>query len=437
MSTHTIPPWLPPALSWTAIQLLTGATVTLTRASSPLRILAAATTALLAYTLQVTIKAHYAGTPASGPLVAMTWVSVLNALDLLVFSRVEFAIQREYEDTQNSKKERDSAATTTATATQSRENGDTETEKEKDQGEGWRKLRFALEIPYNYRRINTPWQITRLPAFTYNPTKSTFLRRSLITLLLSVALMILIPLEPDNPYLAANLAKLDTSKSILSLPFTTTTNQEINTNTASLFLQARFTLSFGIVCRAAIISSYTSASILAVASGFSEPSSWPPAFAGIREASSLAGLWGQSWHQLFRRPFTSPATTLLSILGIPPRSRISHWTRVLVAFTGSGVIHALCDIGFGVSWEKSGGLTFFVLQIPGIVVESFAGYFADKIGMRRGGIIRNAVGYVWTAGYLLWSAPVWVNPILVSLAGDGTKVMSPWFGLEPEWFGGL
>ncbi|KAL4883836.1 membrane bound O-acyl transferase family-domain-containing protein [Aspergillus karnatakaensis] len=410
------PPWLVPALSWSTIHLLTGLTVTFTTRTSPLRILTAATTFLLAYILQINVKAHYHGTPPSGPLVAMTWVSVLNGIDLLLLSRVDWKRQTDYTLSRKKKKDDDKKGDSLGLSD---------------------KILFALQIPLNYRRINTPWAISRLPSFdsknpSYIPSKSTFLSRGLLTLLITFAFVAIIPLDPDNPYIEATLSTLNTKPSLLALPLRSLTDT-LEKNTASLLLQARYTLSFATVTRATILATYTLLSVLAVLLG-SDPSSWPPVFAGIGEASSLRGLWGQSWHQLFRRPFTAPATHLLSFLGIPPSSSVSHWTRIVVAFVGSGIIHALCDIGFGVSWEESGGLLFFTLQIPGLIIESIAGSLGDKVGLRRDGGLRKGLGYIWVAGYLLWSAPLWINPILVSIAKDGTKVMSPWFGLRPEWF---
>jgi hypothetical protein len=149
-------------------------------------------------------------------------------------------------------------------------------------------------------------------------------------------------------------------------------------------------------------------------------------------------LYRKSWHQILRTPLTSNATFLASLLGLPPKSTGAHWLRVIIAFTGSGIIHSLCDIGFGVPLDKTGGLHFYTLQIFGFVVESVVSTVYKKLrkefGIGFGRNVERAIGYIWVVGFMAWSTPVWINPILVSLAGDGTRVMSPWLGLSPSVF---
>ncbi|KAL2818075.1 membrane bound O-acyl transferase family-domain-containing protein [Aspergillus granulosus] len=406
------PPWLTPVLCWNLIQSLTGLTATFTASDSRVRPLVAALAALLAYTLQTSVQTHFAATRPSGPLVAMCWVNVLNAIDLLVLSRASYEAQLSYQTSKADKKD-------TAPRPPSL----------------WQKLLFALELPYNYRRINTPWSNQRGPRpTTSTPTpqskqKSTFLLRSTVTLLIAGTVLGLLTLDPSDPYLTRALSKLDTSKTVL-LPFR-------DFDAHSLLVQTLFTLSFGLVTRAAIVGGHTAVAILAVAVG-DDPVNWPPIFESLSAARSLRGLWGKSWHQLLRIPLTSNATFLASLLGLPPKSAGAHWLRVVVAFTGSGIIHSLCDMGFGVPLERTGGFHFYTLQIAGFVVESVAstvyGKLTEKLGLRLGKGVERAIGYLWVLGFLAWSTPVWINPILVGLAGDGTRVMSPWLGMPSTMF---
>ncbi len=410
MSLSLLPPWIVPVINWNLIQSITGLTAAFTDPQSPLRPLAAATTALLAYLLQTNIQTHFAGTRPSGPTVAMCWVNVLNAVDLLVLTRASYEAQLAYTTTKSSKKD--------APASKARFSL-------------WDRILFSVTLPYNYRRINTPWQISRLPHFSstnpsYIPTKATFLLHSTAKLLVAGTMIHLLTLDPAEPHLSSALSVLDESKSVLA---------PHNSSLYTILLQARFTLSFGLVTRATIVGGYTAGSILAVLLG-SSPASWPPIAGSLRDAWSLSRLWGGAWHQTLRRPLTANATFLSSMLGLKPTSRPAHWNRVVIAFIGSGVVHSLMDIGFGVPLDKTGGLVFFALQILGFLLESGVQWLVvDVLGVSVGEKAERCIGYIWVCAFLLWSTPVWINPILASLARDGTNVMSPWFGLPPAWVG--
>ncbi|KAL4786591.1 membrane bound O-acyl transferase family-domain-containing protein [Aspergillus varians] len=405
MSLDNIPPWFPPVLYWNLIQAITGLTATFTPSQSPLRPAIATITAVLAYLLQSNIQTHFSGTRPSGPVVAMCWVNVLNAIDLLLLTRASYEAQLVYTTTKHEKKDTNHNTTNPLLT----------------------KILFALILPYNYRRINTPWQISRLPRFSskdpsYIPTKSTFLLRSTIKLLIAASLIQILTLDPSDPHLSKALTYLDQSKSVLLFH---------NATLYSVLLQARFTLSFGLVTRAAIVAGYTAGSVFAVLLG-SDPASWPPIAGSLMEAWTLKRLWGQSWHQTLRRPLTSNTIFLSTTLGLSPTSTAAHWIRVVIAFLGSGTVHALMDMGFGVPFAKSGGVVFYALQILGLVMESSALAVADRIGLSSvlGHGVKRGVGYVWVCVFLLWSTPVWINPILISLWGDGTRVMSPWLGFR-------
>jgi hypothetical protein len=261
------PPWLTPVLCWNLIQSLTGLTVAFTASDSRVRPLVAALTALLAYTLQRNIQTYFAATRPSGPLVAMCWVNVLNAFDLLVLSRASLAAQLAYQSAKLEKKDKTPPVQSPCLLA---------------------KLRFALELPYNYRRINTPWENPRLRTTSASTPqthrKSTFLLHSLATLLIAGTIIHLLTLDASDKHLQHALSKLDTSKSVL-LPL-----RDFDAHT--LLVQTLFTLSFGLVTRAAIVGGHTAAAILAVGALGDDAANWPPIFDSLAEATSLRGLWG-------------------------------------------------------------------------------------------------------------------------------------------------
>ncbi|KAL4752191.1 hypothetical protein BDW72DRAFT_192326, partial [Aspergillus terricola var. indicus] len=266
-----IPPWLIPFTSWALIQTLTGLTATFTPSASPLRYVAAAMTAVFAYILQASVQTHYAGAPASGPLVAMCWVNVLNAIDLLLLSRASFDVYLSYRRSKEEKK--DTRHSSTEDSTRNR-------------------LLLALTLPYNYRRINTPWQLSRLPALTPSSFPSSltvtdrrkFLLHSTVKLILAITIMHIPISDPSNPVLLQAVLQLDRSKSVLLLPLRAFTQED---GMRALWLQARFTLAFGIVIRATIVAAYTAGSIFAVMLG-GDPAEWPPVAGSLNDAWMLS-----------------------------------------------------------------------------------------------------------------------------------------------------
>ncbi|KAI9369659.1 hypothetical protein BJX61DRAFT_518691 [Aspergillus egyptiacus] len=264
----SLPPWLPPVLYWNLLQTITGLTVSFTPAASPLRPLTATTTIILASALHNAMSSHFSGTRASGPVAAMCWVNVLNAIDLLVLSRASYDAQAAYLATKAEKKDQDKP------------------QPQRTQ----EKLLFALQIPYNYRRINTPWQISRLPHFdpanlTYTPSRAVFLLQSSLKLAIAVLLVACLTIDPHDPHLSSVIVKLNDTPSVLLLPFR-------DVSPTALLTQCLFTLSFGIVTRATIVAGYTSAAVVAVLLFGADPIDWPPIAGSLSGAFSLEKLWG-------------------------------------------------------------------------------------------------------------------------------------------------
>jgi hypothetical protein len=200
----------------------------------------------------------------------MCWVNVLNAFDLLVLSRASLEAQLAYQSGKLDKKD-----TTPRVGSPSL----------------LAKLRFALELPYNYRRINTPWENPRLRTSasastpqTQRKSKSTFLLHALLTLVISGTIIHLLTLDASDKHLQHALSKLNTSKSVL-LPLR-------HFDAQKLLVQILFTLSFGLVTRAAIVGGHTAAALVAVGALGDDPNSWPPIFEPLGEARSLRRLWG-------------------------------------------------------------------------------------------------------------------------------------------------
>ncbi|KAL3253389.1 hypothetical protein ABHI18_009532 [Aspergillus niger] len=398
-----MPQWIPPA-QFLAIQLLTGTTVAFTPANSPLRSIASFVVLILAYCMQSSANAHLHGTRFGAPLVAMCWMNVLNGIDLLVLTRADYDKQLAYNTKQKP------------------------TSKDKSPHEPQTKslidkYLWSLNLSFNYRRINTPWQIHALTTFNKTPTRTRFLLTSLLKLTISIAIIQLFTLETTDPYLGRAVDKLPVRPDEILLPF----RYHVGWGKDDLFLRFLFTLSFGIVARAFIVTGYTAAAVVAVALG-QEPSMWPPVGGGLLDAWSIRRFWGKTWHQTLRQLLCSNADFVSgSILRLPVRFQ---WCfRVIFAFLVSGLVHTGMDVGFGVRIDESGALWFFALQILGVAGEMLAERLLGPVSVFLSRGVRRGVGFVWVAVFMLWTLPVWIYPILVQLYADGVRMMSPFLGL--------
>ncbi|GLB01363.1 hypothetical protein AtubIFM57143_011072 [Aspergillus tubingensis] len=397
-----MPQWIPPA-QFLAIQLLTGTTVAFTPASSPLRSIASLLVLVLAYCMQISANSHLHGTRFGAPLVAMCWMNVLNGIDLLVLTRADYDKQLAYNNTKL-KQTPDKSPN-------------------KPQSKSLlKKYLWSLNLSFNYRRINTPWQIRALTTFDKIPTRTQFLLTSLLKLTISIAIIQLLTLETTDPYLGRAVDKLPVRPDEILLPFW----YHSGWGKDDLVLRFLFTLSFGIVARAFIVAGYTSAAVVAVALG-QEPSMWPPVGGGLLDAWSIRRFWGKTWHQTLRQLLCSNADFVSgSILRLPVRFQ---WCfRVIFAFVVSGLVHTGMDVGFGVRIDESGSLWFFALQILGVAGEMLAEMLLAPVSVFVPRGLRRGVGFIWVAVFMMWTLPVWIYPILVQLYGDGVRMMSPFLG---------
>ena len=114
--------------------------------------------------------------------------------------------------------------------------------------------------------------------------------------------------------------------------------------------------------------------------------------------------------------FSYPADYVTyKILRLPKASPVARYIRVFLSFFICGLLHLYVDVAGGIPWYASGSLHFFCTQAIGIILESsfqalWKWFFppANKVGSKpqSPGWTRVA-GYVWTAAFLVWSAPVY------------------------------
>lgn len=122
----------------------------------------------------------------------------------------------------------------------------------------------------------------------------------------------------------------------------------------------------------------------------------PNSFLGLRGASwqypttwgsphiiltrSLNGLWGGWWHQTFRLGFVAPANYLIRHNWITRKSFLGQTTALLIAFSISGFLHLSGSLSQLPHTHPLGPLQFFLLQVPGMLIQSLlTAVFAKQI----------------------------------------------------------
>lgn len=113
---------------------------------------------------------------------------------------------------------------------------------------------------------------------------------------------------------------------------------------------------------------------------------------------------------MFRVFLTGHADLLVNPI-LPRRSLISRYTRLLLAFIISGLIHYRGDQLMGVSDAESGAMLFFTLHAAGIMAEDAVGPLLSKIlPSPRKSRFSRTLGYLWVCAFFVWTTPVYMYP---------------------------
>jgi Membrane bound O-acyl transferase family len=118
----------------------------------------------------------------------------------------------------------------------------------------------------------------------------------------------------------------------------------------------------------------------------------------------------------------------------------SKYSRVLLAFLISGLVHITINMEFGIPFLSSPAPRFFLMQALGIMFEeaaervwrSYAPYSPFDIGpngyekRRRWAKL---VGYCWVWGFFVWTVPSfsWAE---LRIAGTRSELALPWSFVE-------
>lgn len=263
-----LPPWCIPVSQWLLIQITTGLAAGFMPASSKFRPAIAVGVVALAYSFQCTQSRYFDDTRISGPLAGVCWANVFNAMDILVLSRINYKSQVDWEK---------------------KGHQNTANQVEGPWNSSLRKLRWSLVLPFSYRRIGTPWQITNLPMFDENdshfaPSRLAFLAQAILKVCFSVFILAFILIEPHTPGVGSMVSMISDESPSLIPKLTDTSPQEV-------MIRLSFMLAFGLMTRSALVATYYLLATVSVALHISEPVSWPPITGSVATAWSIQQFW--------------------------------------------------------------------------------------------------------------------------------------------------
>lgn len=108
-------------------------------------------------------------------------------------------------------------------------------------------------------------------------------------------------------------------------------------------------------------------------------------------------------------------------------SAVSRYTRLVIAFLMSGLIHAHADQLMGVPNVENGAVVFFLLHAAIIMIEDVIGNALGDLMPTR---FRHVLGYLWVCSFFAWSSPIWIySGMRLGLSSTAllpVRVVGPW-----------
>ncbi|CAG7921867.1 unnamed protein product [Penicillium olsonii] len=393
-----VPIWCLPVIQSILIHVIVGITAAFTSSRSQLRYITLLAAVALAYHLQRHVHAAFPSIRIAGLLSALCWAQILNAADILCLSRVNYAQQLEWERATTDQKPKESLTLG-------------------DSCFSWSRLGWALDLSFNLRRIGTPWHVKNLPNFDKTEGHWTS-RLGFFRYRIFVICLALLTLRLLN-YGGNQKALVD----VMSVE-----NQSLVRFTDGIFMQkllshVSFVVSYWLNMRATHQLMYNSCAVISVALGIHESTSWPPLGGSIMEAWTLRRFWGSTWHQLFRKLLDSNSTFIsCSILRIPAGTLWARYSRLILAFLLSGVVHVLMDLARGIPVLQGGSIPFFTIHAVGIMAEDLATHIGGITFGEGRAWWKRTIGYLWVGLFILITTPMWSLPICRELYRVGERV---------------
>ncbi|OCK82941.1 hypothetical protein K432DRAFT_470169 [Lepidopterella palustris CBS 459.81] len=282
---------------------------------------------------------------------------------------------------------------------------------------GWSvasRLQFGASLTFSFRFIGTPYEVKNVPRFSshdaaYVPSRSKFLIRTLITVIVSYLFLDVVSYSAD-PEVTKKFF------SMANIPIFTRTEK---ISAEELFMRFFATLISGIAMNAVQRGVYSTAALFCVGLGINGVKDWPPFYGSYLKIYSMRNLWGIFWHQTNARKLSSISHFLVhDVLHLPRGCMFSRYFRAFVTLLTSGVMHLLIDIAAGIPIQRSGAIRFFCTQFFSIVLEDIAIsiyrslFMKGEAKQRAASAKEKAVGAAWVALFLTWSTPVYLYPMM-------------------------
>lgn len=302
------------------------------------------------------------------------------------------------------------------------------------------RLDWVLDLMTNLRGINwsyrAPHQPPRPPS-SPPPTRLELFRSTILSLITNYLLIdVLKTLTLYDPYFLTLSA--EPSSSPFPFPFT-----------SRILLSVAFAYTS---LRAIFLLEPLQACILGprILGRHADPALHPPYFRSVRLISKkgLAGLWGGTWHQLFRVSFEGIGEFLARRLGAgwERRTRKGKFLRMITAFTLSGILHATASYTtLPPTKPLSEAFLFFAIQPLGISIQLAIAEWVHHQGWREKipGWAREVASAGFVCAWFVATGPliardfgqngIWLyEPVPVSFARGGRWC---WGGQWVRWWG--
>ncbi|KAL4955186.1 membrane bound O-acyl transferase family-domain-containing protein [Aspergillus filifer] len=271
------------------------------------------------------------------------------------------------------------------------------------------RLKWALQLPLNYRRVGTKWQVRPTHPFDpdrpgYIPSRLSFGLHRMIAVLVSLLTLYYLrgaifhdPIPASYTQEKQELLLDEWDFSIRVLP-------------VRLSLCLTFIISLHLFQRVG----YDFLSVIMVTLHLSDPEDFPPMQGPYSETWSVRQLWGHTWHQMYRQFLVSNADFFtFSILRLKPHTLLARYTRFFTTFFLSGLIHILFDTACGVPRDESGALLFFSIQPVAFGIEDITQWICKRHSLLHDDrLLSRTIGYIWVCVWCTAAWPIWFYPLM-------------------------
>jgi hypothetical protein len=133
------------------------------------------------------------------------------------------------------------------------------------------------------------------------------------------------------------------------------------------------------------------------------------------------------WHLIVKDRIHEPAAFLAEKVFKWQRGSLTRRYGIMfLTFTFSMIFHGVADIAAGIPWSKTGTPSFFLVQVPAIMLEDFVQHIcAPQAGSQLASPTllswRKMAGRLWVFVFLVWTTPSLAYPMNLQ-NGDGLIV---------------